>query len=177
LKPPERVETSRLTLRPPVPEDAEAIYHNYATDRLVTRYLHWQPHETITETKAFIKRCKNVWIAGTAFPWVLCLKETGEVIGMIELRIEDHRADLGYVLARDYWEKGFATEAAKLIVEWAIAQPTIYRVWAVCDVDNHPSARVLEKIGMQREGILHRWLFHPNVDKAPRDCYVYSITK
>ncbi|MBN2046144.1 MAG: GNAT family N-acetyltransferase [Anaerolineales bacterium] len=177
MRPPERFETSRLTLRPPEIEDADSIYKNYAADRLVTRYLHWQPHETIADTKNFLKRCKNVWLAGTAFPWVLCLKENEEVIGMVELRINNHRADLGYVLARHYWEQGYATEAAKLIVEWAIAQPPIYRVWAVCDVDNLPSARVLEKIGMQREGTLRRWLFHPNIDKAPRDCYVYSITK
>lgn len=158
-------------------EDAEPIFNSYATDRLVTRYLTWPPHETIKDTHKFIKRCTNVWLAGTAYPWVLCLKDSGEIIGMIELHLESHRADIGYVLAQDYWEQGYATEAGKLIVEWAIAQPAIYRVWAVCDVDNHPSARVLEKIGMQREGILHRWLFHPNVDKKPRDCYVYSMVK
>ncbi len=177
MKPPERFETSRLTLRPPESEDAESIFRNYAADRLVTRYLTWPPHETISDTHKFIKRCENVWLAGTAFPWVLCLKESKEVIGMIEVKITDHRADLGYVLARDFWEKGYATEAAKLIVEWAMAQPRIYRVGAVCDLDNHPSAHVLEKIGMHREGILRRWLFHPNVDKKPRDCYVYSIVK
>ena len=177
LRPPERFETRRLTLRPPVTKDAKSIYDNYATDRLVTRYLHWHPHETISETKNFIKRCKNVWLAGTAFPWMLCLKENAEIIGMVELRIDDHRADLRYVLAHPYWEQGYATEAAKMIVDWALAQPPICRVWAVCDVDNLPSVRVLEKIGMQREGILRRWLFHPNIDKAPRDCYVYSIIK
>ena len=177
MKPPERFETSRLTLRPPVIEDAGPIFTSYATDRLVTRYVHWHPHETISDTKAFIHRCINVWHAGTAFPWVLCLKDGGEVIGMIELRIDGHRADIGYVLARDYWEKGLATEAAKLIVDWVIAQPPVYRVWAVCDVDNHPSARVLEKIGMQREGILRRWLFHPNLENEPRDCYVYALIK
>ena len=177
MKPPERFETSRLTLRAPVIEDADSIFNNYAADRLVTRYLTWPPHETIKNTHKFITRYENVWLAGTAFPWVLCLKETEEIIGMIELRIEGHRADLGYVLAQDYWEQGFATEAAKLVVEWAMAQPGIYRVWAVCDVDNHPSASVLEKLGMHREGILRRWLFHPNVDKKPRDCYVYSMVK
>ena len=177
MKPPERYETNRLTLRPPKPEDAESIFQNYAKDRLVTRFLTWEHHETISDTHKFIKRCRQVWLAGTAFPWVLCLKETGEVIGMIELKISGHRAELGYVLARDYWEKGLATEAASLIVDWAIAQPSIFRVWAVCDVDNLGSARALEKARMRREGILRRWLFHPNLDREPRDCYAYSVTK
>ncbi|MGD2026697.1 MAG: GNAT family N-acetyltransferase [Anaerolineales bacterium] len=177
MRPPEQFETSRLKLRPPVLKDAQQIFQNYAKDRLVTRYVHWHPHDSIEKTKSFVKRCINVWKAGTAFPWVMCLKESGDLIGMIELRIEDHRADLGYVVARDYWDQGYASEVAQLIVDWAIAQPSIYRVWAVCDVDNYASARVLEKIGMQREGVLRRWLFHPNIEKKPRDCYSYSMVK
>jgi len=177
LKPPEKFDTHRLILRAPVMQDAESIFNNYAHDNMVTRYVHWVPHDTIEMTKSFLKRCINVWKAGTAYPWVITLKETQEVVGMIELRIEEHRADLGYVIAREFWAQGYASEAAQLILDWAIAQPTIYRVWAVCDVDNHASARVLEKIGMEREGILRRWLFHPNVDKKPRDCYAYSLVK
>jgi RimJ/RimL family protein N-acetyltransferase len=177
LRPPEKFDTSRLELRLPVLEDAPKIYESYAQDKLVTRYLHWEAHNSLEETRSFLKRCMTVWKAGTAFPWMLILRETDEVIGMIELRFNGHRADLGYVLARKYWDHGYASEAAQLIVDWTIAQPSIYRVWAVCDVDNHASARVLEKIGMQREGVLRRWIFHPNVDKKPRDCYVYSIVK
>jgi RimJ/RimL family protein N-acetyltransferase len=177
LKPPERFETPRLELRPPTLEDAKKIFKSYAQDRVVTRYLHWEPHDSIEKTRAFLKRCITVWQAGTAFPWVMVLKESGQVIGMIELRLNGHRADLGYVLARQYWDQGYASEAAQLVLDWSIAQPGIYRVWAVCDVDNHASARVLEKIGMQREGILRRWIFHPNLDKKPRDCYAYSAVK
>ncbi len=177
MQPPEKFETSRLILRPPTLKDANEIFETYAQDKLVTHYLHWEAHDSIEKTKSFLKRCENVWKANTAFPWALTLKENNAIIGMIELRVSDHRADVGYVLARPYWGQGYASEAAKLVVDWSIAQPQIYRVWAVCDVDNHASARVMEKVGMQREGILRRWLYHPNVDKKPRDCYVYSIVK
>jgi len=68
-------------------------------------------------------------------------------------------------------------EAAQAVVEWALAQPSIYRVWAVCDVDNLASARVLEKIGMQREGLLHRHIIHPNISAAPRDCWCFAKVK
>ncbi len=177
MKPPEKFDTARLILRVPTMKDAESIFNNYARDKIVTRYVNWSPHENIEMTKSFLKRCINVWRAGTAFPWVITLKENLDVIGMIELRINEHRADIGYVLARNYWEQGYASEAAQLVVDWTIAQPEIYRIWAVCDVDNHASARVLEKIGMQREGVLRRWLFHQNIDKKPRDCYSYSLVK
>ena len=68
-------------------------------------------------------------------------------------------------------------EALKSVVEWALAQPEIYRVWATCDVDNVASARVLERAGMGREGVLRRWLVHPNLSDEPRDCLCYSIVK
>jgi ribosomal-protein-alanine N-acetyltransferase len=98
-------------------------------------------------------------------------------IGMIDLRPQGERAEIGYVLARPYWGQGYMTEAAHAVVEWVLRQPGIYRVWAVCDVENTASARVLEKVGMQREGVLRRWIIHPNVDAVPRDCYCYAMIK
>ena len=72
-------------------------------------------------------------------------------------------------------------EAVRAVTQWALAQPGIFRVWAVCDIDNHASARVLEKAGMQLEGILRRWSGHPAADQSapevPRDCVCYAIVK
>ena len=96
---------------------------------------------------------------------------------MIRLQCQNHCANLGYVLARHYWNQGLMTEALQPLVDWAIVQPEIYRVWAVCDIDNLASARVLEKVGMTCEGILHRWLIHPNVSNEPRDCLCYGKVK
>ena len=63
---------------------------------------------------------------------------------------------LGYVLARNYWSRGYPTEAAKVVFEWAAGLEGVYRIWATCDIENAASVRVLEKIGMSREGILRR---------------------
>lgn len=177
MKPPEEFETKRLRLRIPALDDAEKIFNLYAQDKKVTRFLTWKPHDSIDETRAFLERCLDVWQQSRAFPWVVVEREQDQLIGMIELEVDGHRAELGYVLAQAFWGAGYATEAAQLVVDWAIAQPKIFRVWAVCDVENLPSARVLEKAGMKREGTLKRWLYHPNSDKKPRDCYVYSIVK
>jgi RimJ/RimL family protein N-acetyltransferase len=104
-------------------------------------------------------------------------KNDDELIGMLELRIDGPRADLGYVIAREYWGNGYATEITKSVIEWAMAQESIFRVWATCDIENLASARVLEKAGMQREGILRRYIIHPNISNEPRDSYCYSVVK
>lgn len=177
VRPPEVMKTSRLVLRRPRLEDAPAIFQRYAQGPDVTRYLSWKPHEAIDRTSSFLERCETVWQTGEAFPWGLALKTDNELIGMVHLRPSGHRAEIGYVLARSYWNHGYMTEAVRAVIEWALGQRQIFRVWAVCDVENAASARVLEKVGMRREGILRRWNIHPNVSNEPRDCYCYAIVK
>jgi [ribosomal protein S5]-alanine N-acetyltransferase len=177
MKPPEHIETKRLVLRIPSVADTEAIFNSYAQDSKVTRYLIWRPHKNIQETEGFLADCAVAWEGNVRFPYVIMLKQSGAVIGMIEIRINDFKADVGYVVSRQYWGKGLATEALRGLVEWAFRQESIYRVWALCDVENLASARVLEKVGMQREGVLRRQIVHPNISNEPRDCYCYAATK
>ncbi len=177
LIPPERIETLRLVLRRAVPEDAPAIFERYAHDPEVTRYLTWRPNESVEQTQDFLRSGADVWERGEAFRWAIVPKDEPRPIGMIDLRPRDHRAEIGYVLARAFWRRGYMTEAAQELVNWALSQSRIYRVWAVCDVENTNSAKLLERIGMRREGVLRRWTVHPNISSEPRDCYSYAITK
>jgi RimJ/RimL family protein N-acetyltransferase len=177
MRPPENIYTARLRLRPPVNEDAEAIFHNYAQDGEVTRYLTWRPHKNILETAEYLNRCISGWADEAEYTWVVVRKDDQRLIGMIAIRIEGHKANLGYVSVRSEWGKGYITEAAQAVAAWAMAQAGMYRVWAVCDVENRASARVLEKVGMKREGVLRRWIMHPNVSDEPRDCYCYALIK
>ena len=170
-------ETNRLILRQPLHGDGAFIFNEYAEDRDVTKYLSWQPHKSILETEEYVDRCISAWISKSAFPYVLIRKLDSQLIGMIEIRINKHKADLGYVLAKSQWGKGYMPEAAKALTKLALSQSDIYRVWAVCDTDNNASARVMEKIGMQKEGILKKWIVHPNISSTPRDCYCYAAFK
>jgi len=176
MKPPERFTTQRLTLRRPVLQDADAIFSAYAQDRAVTQYLTWRPHRTIEESRAFVEGRIADWETGTDFTWSILLDGV-ELIGGIALRVREFKADVGYVLARDHWGHGYAAEALDVVVKWALGQPAIHRVWAVCDIDNPSSARVMEKVGMTREGTLRRWVVHPQTGDSPRDCLCYSIIK
>jgi RimJ/RimL family protein N-acetyltransferase len=174
MKPPELIETERLVLRIPSLADAEAIFNSYAQDENVLRYLIWLPHKDIHETEAFLADCVVAWKNTSRFPYVIVLRDSDEVIGMIEIRLNDFKADVGYVVSRQHWGKGVATEALRSLVDWALRQPAIFRVWALCDVDNPASARLLEKVGMQREGLLRRQTIHPNISDEPRDSYCYA---
>jgi hypothetical protein len=84
---------------------------------------------------------------------------------------------IGYVLAPRLWRCGLMSEAVGGLVQWAMSHPEVYRIWAVCDVDNVASARLLESVGMQLEGTRRRWLIHPNMSEQPRDCLCYAAVK
>ena len=164
----------RLRLRKPLPVDAEIIFNTYAQDPEVTRYLPWSPHQRLSDSEAFIQRCLGCWSDGSAFPWVIETRQGSEVVGMIELRLKGHQADVGYVIARPCWGEGYATESLICIVEWAFQQDGIWRFYAICDIDNGASLRVLEKSGLQKEGLLRKYLIHPEQGSVPRDCYMYA---
>jgi [ribosomal protein S5]-alanine N-acetyltransferase len=177
MRMPEQIKTERLILRKPRLDDAVAIFNGWAQDKEVTRYLTWRPHERIEQTEEFVRSCVAAWENQKRFPFMITLKENGEVIGMIDPRIEGPKVGIGYGCARVHWGKGYIPEATQAIIDWALQQPTIFRVYATTDIENVASRRVLEKVGMQCEGILRKYILHPNISDIPRDSYIYAITK
>jgi len=177
LRPEKTWETERPLARPAVSADADVLFEQYASDAVVAKFMTWRPHRSIDETVEFLRRCERAWSEGTAFPWCLWLKGTGGLAGLLEIRVCGSSVDLGYALVRHRWRQGLMTEALRPIVRWALDQSQIYRIWATCDIENLASARVLERVGMEREGVLRRWIVHPNMGEVPRDSLCYSIVK
>jgi len=177
VEPPSSWETKRLTLKRPTRVDAPLLFESYTSNPDVSRYMTWRPHRSVDETEQYLRRCEDVWATREAFPWTLWLKADGSFAGMLEARVRKHAVDIGYVLAPRLWRRGLMSEAVAGLVSWALGNTEIYRVWAVCDADNVASARLLESVGMRFEGKLRRWLVHPNVSDAPRDCLCYSIVR
>jgi len=177
MNPPAMIETPRLRLRTPVMDDAEAIFMTYARDAEATRYVSFRTHRSADEARDYLRRCAAGWAGGGPFTWVITLREDGRLAGAIDVRPEGHRVELGYILGRAYWGRGYMTEVVRAVADWALGQPEVHRVWAVCDVDNPASARVLEKAGMEREGRLRRWGVHPNLSATPRDYWCYARVK
>ena len=135
MKPPEQIETERLILRKPRMEDAPAVFSGWVQDPEVTHFLTWRPHENIGQTESLLARGIAAWEGDIRFLFMIALKND-DLIGKIELRIEGHRIELGYVMNKAYQGKGYMTEAARAIIDWAFQQPNIYRVYATTSVDN-----------------------------------------
>lgn len=176
---PERIATERLVLRPVNLRDAAPMFARWARDPEATRYLSWRAHERVEQTLSFLAVVAADWKRSELLRRVWTITGTGDdtAIGQVSLRFDGQRATLGYVLARPFWGRGLATEAARAAVAAALALPAIQLVWAYCDVDNRASARVMEKAGMRSEGVLRRWAVHPNLSDTPRDVVSYSVAR
>ena len=174
---PDSIETLRLRLRCPEISDAETMFAAYTQDADVARYMVWQPHASLNDTRDFAAACVAQWSAGPARTYVLTLAASGEFVGMLEPRPWGPIVNIGYLLARNYWGQGLMVEAIQAFSAIALQLPGIFRVEATCDVDNRPSARALEKSGFRLEGRLARHTLHPNISTEPRDCLIYAVCR
>jgi len=137
MNPPERFGTARILLRKPCMEDAPAIFVGFAQDPKVTRYLTWKPHQNIRETEEFLLACRHLWHTGKDFAYAITLKGDDQLIGMFGLHPMNLKLEVGYGLARPYWGKGYMTEVLRTVIEWAFAQPDIFRVQAPVTLQRH----------------------------------------
>ena len=164
--------TSRLHIRPIAPRDAQPIFDGYAQDPQVTRFLTWRPHATLSETEFYVADCMAATSSRT---YVLVNRSSERVVGAFAVRrTQSHAIEVGYVLERLSWGQGLMAEALTEMTRWALGQNGIWRLWAFCDVENVGSSRVMEKAGLSREGVLRRWIIHPNLGDQPRDCLVMA---
>lgn len=175
---PATFETSRLVARLPVPDDAATLFARYTQRLDVGRYMTWRPHRALVETEAFVADCIAAAAAGPRRPYVLCPRDdVSHPIGQLDARPTSHVVDVGYVLAPDRWGQGLMPEALRALASIALRTPECFRVQAVCDVDNLPSQRTLEKAGFVREGRHERLLVHPDLSPEPRPCHQYAVVR
>ena len=158
----EVITTARLTLRD-FTEDDEKSVHGYASDPEVVRYMPWGPN-TMKDTSDFVKRSLAQLQEQPRKDYSLAVVLTSQKVliggcGIYLVSPEQREGYIGYVLNRNYWGKGYATETAKALLKFGFDQLNLHRISATCDPANTASAHVLEKIGMQYEGHLreHKW--------------------
>ena len=175
MKAPERFETERLVLRKPRLDDTDAVFSRYASDVEVSRYLAWQLHRSPDVTRSFLEFSDSEWDRWPGGPYLIESRGDGRLLGGTGFSFETpYRASTGYVLARDAWGKGYATEAVQAIVQ--ISQTLgLARLYAICHIDHDRSARVLERSGFTKEGVLRNYLEFPNLlTGRPSDVYCYA---
>src|ERR1051325_11392457 len=176
IQAPEYVQTERLTLRRPKAADARAIFERYAAYPEVTRYLAWPRHLSMTDTEVFIGFSDGEWQRWGCGPYLAFSRENGELLGSTGLAFESRDvASTGYVFARDAWGQGYASESLRTMIELARTMG-IRRLYAICHVDHGASRRVMEKCGLERDGVLARHTVFPNLGSGPCDVLCYSIS-
>jgi len=160
-------------LRPPVLDDAGALFQRVARDPEVTKYLLWAPHRDVAATRRVIAEKMNV--SDDERTWAIELKHSGEVIGLTSCRRPvPHSVEIGYCLGRRWWGKGFMSEVLGVLLDALEADRQVYRVWATCSPDNERSARLLASAGFVLEGRLARHAVYPTMGPEPQDSLLYA---
>ena len=171
------IETERLILRKFKLSDANDMFKNYASQSKVTKYLSWETHSNIDVTKNYLESVVLPDYEKKTYRWAIEFKETSEVIGCIDVvHIYENRmcGELGYVLGEKFWNKGIMTEAGKAVVKY-LFEEGFRRIEAMHNVDNPASGRVMQKIGMQFEGVMRK--SRMSNKGALVDCALYAIVK
>ena len=150
------LETQDLCLRKPRMKDAKDIFR-YASDPEVARYVLWEPHRSVSESASFVRDLRARLRAGCPSSWVVVLRETDTVIGTIGFvwySTDNNAAELGYSFSREYWNRGYATQALRAVIDSVFSSLPLNRLEAQHDVRNPASGRVMQKCGLTQEGIL-----------------------
>ena len=131
--------------------------HAYASDPEVVKYMDWGPNKE-SDTRAFVKRAVSYRSSRPRLHYELAItiRGTGGLVGGCGIEKRPARKDgvIGYCLNRDYWGRGYATEATQALIEFGFTKLALHRIFALCDPLNIASNRVLQKAGMTLEGHL-----------------------
>jgi len=152
-----KLETERLILRDFVKDDWHAVLE-YQTDPLYLRYNKWT-ERTPQAVQEFVGWFldQQVQTPRIEFQLAVVLRANNQLIGNCDVRMgkaDDVEANIGYELDPQYWNYGYATEAAHAVVDFGFQHFGVHRIWADLVADNVGSAHVLEKLGMKLEGRL-----------------------
>jgi [ribosomal protein S5]-alanine N-acetyltransferase len=165
----------RLQVRELAMDDWPAV-HAYGQLPEVSRYLPWGPN-TPEESRAFVELVLTLAQATPRSDYELAITvaDGGQLIGSCGLRVRNReyaQAEIGYALHPDFWGRGYATEAARLLLGFGFGELGLHRIYATCDPRNEASARVLRKLGMTYEGRLRESV---RLRDGWRDSELFSI--
>ena len=148
------MQTDRILLRPWRESDAESLY-KYASDPEVGPRAGWPPHKSVEESLHIIRT-----LFSSDHMWAIELKESGEAIGCMgyfvhgesNIAIGENDAEVGYWVARPYWNTGICTEALQLLIDYCFKEKGFSTLWSDYFPDNGASGRVMEKCGFRDTG-------------------------
>jgi len=171
------LKTERLIIRDFVSEDWKTV-HTYGADPEVCRFLPWGPNSE-DDTKSFIQIAidQQAEAPRKSFELAVFTKRNNVHLGGVGIRVKslsNNDADIGYVMRRNEWGKGYGTEVAKAIIHFGFKELKIKRIEATTLPENTASIEILKKVGMRKEGLLQQ---HLMVRGKYRDSFLYAILR
>ena len=170
--------TERLLLRPLQSCDAPALLAIFSDPETVA-YTEWDPFETIEDAHWLIRWANTAaeQEPRTVFAWAIQWRDSNddELLGIVTLTIRNpsgREADIGYMVNRTQWGRGIASEAVQAIILSGFHDLALHRIVGRCSPENTASGRVLEKVGMLREGCLRRNTWEKG---RWRDTLIYAL--
>ena len=147
----EELRTEHLLLRKIRREDVETYYERVGSSEDVTRYMLWQPHESIEESKKSIEKVLTRYEEDRCYTWAIALAEDDSIIGRIDLLRFDEKnnsCSFAYMLGKEFWGNGFGTEALKEVFDFAFYKMEMQSIAADHMSENIASGKVMQKAGM-----------------------------
>lgn len=157
------IRTERLLLRPTRETDATAALEIYS-DAIAMEYWSKEPVSTLAEAQSLIDDDIKWAAPESTRNWAIARPDTDHYIGKISLfqiSKQNRRGELGYLLSRKHWGKGYMSEALTAVLAMAFDVMKLHRIEVDTDPDNTPSLALLDKFGFVREGLFKdRWFVH-----------------
>ncbi|MFC5249941.1 GNAT family N-acetyltransferase [Streptomyces nigrescens] len=152
------IRTERLDLRPVTDDDFAAI-HAYQRLPEVCRYLYWGPHDEAASRASVADKATRTTLraSGDFLQLAVVVRETGTLVGDVTFvwsSSEHRQGGIGYVFHPAHTGHGYATEASRALLKLGFEELQLHRIQAELDGRNTASARLLERLGMRREGHL-----------------------
>jgi ribosomal-protein-alanine N-acetyltransferase len=168
------LQTSRLTLRPLLAEDA-ADLHAIMSDAEVMAFWDIGEIEDQGLTSTILEGQLAQMEAKTAFFWAMTRGEDGAFVGCCDLSEIDrrhHRAEVGFIVGRQFWGDGYTLEAMQAVLSHAAQTLRLRRLTARTHLGNARSVRLLERLGFEEEGLLRGYV---DRDGERRDCQLFGL--
>ena len=173
---PPLIVTRRLTIRPVTMSDAHDIYE-YSRDAEVARHVLWDAHQSIQQTRSYIRFLLKQYRSGNPSSFVIEMTQEKKVVGTIGfmwIQSENRAAEVGYSLSRAYWNRGIMSEALLAMLEYGFTKLNLNRIEAQHESDNPASGRVMLHAGMRHEGHLRQRLYNKG---RYVDVELYAVVK
>ena len=169
--------TPRLCLRKLTRADIPLYFDRIGSSPEVTKYMLFSPHRDISESVQSVEKALRRYQEGKCYRFGIALRDTDELIGVIEpLRFDEEAGScsFAYMLAREFWGRGYGTEALSAVLEFLFTEMDMHLVEVDHMAENTASGAVMRKVGMVCTGTVAGKY---EKDGVLRDAVCYAITK